>query len=75
METMTGAEFLRKIDSLGRARGVAVRFDPRHGKGAHGTLFYGSRKTTLKGPRKDIGPGLLNAMLRQLGLSRRDLDE
>jgi predicted RNA binding protein YcfA (HicA-like mRNA interferase family) len=72
---MTGAEFLRKITRLGRMRGVAVHFDRRHGKGAHGTLHYGSRKTTLKDPRQEIGTGLLSAMLTQLGLSRRDLDE
>lgn len=72
---MTGAELLRKITKLGRMRGVAVSFDPRHGKGSHGTLHYGSHKTTLKDLRKEIGTGLLNAMLDQLGLSRRDLDE
>ena len=72
---MTGAEFLRKITRLGRVRGVGVRFDRRHGKGSHGTLHYGSRKTTLKDLRQEIGTGLLNAMLTQLGLSRRDLDD
>jgi mRNA interferase HicA len=44
---MTGNEFLRRITRLGRARGIAVRFDRRHGKGSHGTLHYGNRKTTL----------------------------
>jgi hypothetical protein len=72
---MTGAELLRKITRLGRVRGVAVRLDQRHGKGSHGTLHYGSHKTTLKDLRKEIGTGLLSAMLGQLGLSRRDLDE
>jgi hypothetical protein len=46
---MTGNEFLRCIKRLGRMRGIAVGFDQRHGKGSHGTLRYGSRKTTLKG--------------------------
>jgi hypothetical protein len=46
-----------------------------HGKGSHGTLHYGSRKTTLKDLRKEISTGLLHAMLGQLGLSRRDLDD
>jgi mRNA interferase HicA len=72
---MTGAGFLRKITRVGRVRGVVVRFDRRHGKGSHGTLHYGSRKTTLKDLRQEIGTGLLNAMLTQLGLSRRDLDD
>lgn len=72
---MTGNEFLRRITRLGRARGIPVSFDPRHGKGSHGTLHYGSQKTTLKDLRKEIGTGLLGAMLAQLGLSRSDLEE
>jgi mRNA interferase HicA len=72
---MTGNEFLRRINRLGRERGIAVRFDQRHGKGSHGTLHFGSRKTTLKDLRKEIGIGLLRVMLGQLGLSRRELDE
>lgn len=64
---MTGAEFERRIKRLGRLRGVAVVFDHGHGKGSHGRLYYGDR-------RKEIGPGLLNAMLAQLGLSKRDME-
>ena len=72
---MTGNEFLRRIHRLGRQRGINVRFDQRHGKGSHGTLHFGSRKTTLKDLRKEIGTGLLHVMLGQLGLNRSDLDE
>jgi mRNA interferase HicA len=72
---MTGNEFLRRVNRLGRERGIAVRFDQRHGKGSHGTLHFGNRKTTLKDLRKEIGIGLLRVMLGQLGLSRRELDE
>jgi mRNA interferase HicA len=72
---VTGNEFLRRISRLGRARGIAVRFDRRHGEGSHGTLHYGSHKTTLKDLRKEIGTGLLHEMLAQLGLSRHDLEE
>ena len=72
---MTGNDFLRQINRVGRRCGVSVHFDPRHGKGSHGTLYYGGRKTTLKDLKKEIGPGLLLKMLAQLGLSRRDFDE
>jgi mRNA interferase HicA len=75
MGPMTGNEFLRRINRLGRERGIAVGFDQRHGKGSHGTLHFGSRKTTLKDLRKEIGTGLLHAMLSELGLRRRDLDD
>jgi mRNA interferase HicA len=71
---MNGHEFERKIKKVGRRRGVSVSFDPGHGKGSHGRLYYGIRFTTLKDRRKEIGPGLLNAMLDQLGLTRKDLE-
>lgn len=72
---MTGNEFERKIKSLGRKRGAAVSFDRGRGKGSHGRLYYGGRFTTLKDRKKDIGPGLLNAMLAQLGLTKTDLED
>ena len=70
---MTGDEFVRRVRRLGRERGVAARFESRKGKGSHGRLHYGDRFTTVKDRRKEIGEGLLAAMIRQLGLSREDL--
>lgn len=72
---MTGNEFVRRVRRLGRRRGVAVRFEARTGKGSHGRLYYGECFTTLKDRRKEIGPGLLAAMIRQLGLRREDLEQ
>jgi mRNA interferase HicA len=54
---------------------VAVSFDRGPGKGSHGRLYYGNRFTTLKDRKKEIGPGLLSAMLHQLGLTRMDLED
>jgi hypothetical protein len=71
---MNGNEFERKIKKLGQHRGIAVSFDPGHGKGSHGRLYFGSRFTTLKDRKKEIGPGLLKAMLDQLGLTKADLE-
>lgn len=71
---MNGNEFERKIRRIARKRDVQVSFDRGHGKGSHGRLYYGSRFTTLKDRRKEIGPGLLKAMLEQLGLTRDDLE-
>lgn len=70
---MNGAEFIRRVQDLARKTGIAVRIDLRHGKGSHGRLYYGTRFTTVKDRRKELGPGLLHAMLRQLGLTRDDL--
>jgi hypothetical protein len=71
---MNGHEFEKKIKRIGRQRGVLVSFDSGHGKGSHGRLYFGDRFTTLKDRRKEIGPGLLKAMLDQLGLTRTDLE-
>ena len=70
---MTGNELLRRLRKLGRERGVVVRFEEERGKGSHGTLYFGTRATVVKDRRAEIGPGLLHAMLRQLGLRERDL--
>jgi mRNA interferase HicA len=72
---MNGAEFERKIRNLGRRRGIPVSFEGNQGKGSHGRLYYGGRFTTLKDRKKEIGPGLLKAMLDQLALDRRDLEK
>ncbi|MBZ0228843.1 MAG: type II toxin-antitoxin system HicA family toxin [Bauldia sp.] len=53
---------------------MTVSFDTGRGKGSHGRLYYGDRFTTLKDLKKEIGPGLLRAMLDQLGLSKDDLE-
>ena len=70
---MTGNELLRRLRRLGNERGVAVRFNEERGKGSHGTLYFGDRFAVLKDRRAEIAPGLLHAMLRQLGLNQRDL--
>ena len=72
--SIKGAEFVRKIRRLGKSRGIEVRFEKRHGKGSHGTLYYGDRKTIVKDRRKEIGEGLLHAMLGQLGLRKSDFE-
>ncbi len=71
---VNGSEFIRRIKRLGKARAVPVRFETRHGKGSHGRLYYGDRFTTVKDRKKEIGTGLLIAMLRQLGLAPDELD-
>ena len=48
------------------------RVEAKRGKGSHVTLYYGARKTVVKDLRKEVAPGLLSAMIRQLGLTRRD---
>jgi mRNA interferase HicA len=71
---VTGAEFIRRIRRIARERKVEVRFEARKGKGSHGRLYYGNRFTTVKDRKKEIGSGLLQKMLADLGLSRDDLE-
>ena len=69
---VTGREFIERVNRLGRDRGVEVIIDPKRGKGSHVTVYYGSLKTIIKDRRKELGPGLLSSMIRQLGLQRND---
>ena len=69
MVAVRGREFLDRVRNIGRARGVPVRIDTKRGEGSHVTVYYGDRKTVLKDRRKEIPPGLLSAMARQLGLA------
>ena len=67
-------DFIAQVQVIGRARGVPVRIDTKRGKGSHiiVIVYYGARKTVVKDRRKELGSGLLSAMLRQLGLNRDD---
>lgn len=70
---MRGTELIKKINALGRKNGIPVSVDIKRGKGSHRMLHFGGRRTTIKDPRKEIGPGLLAAILRRLGIDRKDL--
>ena len=73
LRSVKGAELIRKLQTLGKQRGVPVRFVAERGKGSHGTLYHADRFTVVKDRKKEISPGLLSAMLAQLRLSRDDL--
>jgi mRNA interferase HicA len=71
---MNGNELYRRLQKIGRQREIEVSFEAERGKGSHGTVRFGDRYTVMKDRRKEIRPGLLHAMLRQLGLTERDLN-
>ena len=47
-----------------------VRFDPSRGKGSHGLLYLGPRRTVVK--RGELKRGTLRAMLKQLDICEED---
>ena len=65
---MSGTEFVRRAKRYARKFDLPFRFDPSVGKGSHGRLHIGGRFTTV--PRKELGKGLLAAMLKDLGMDR-----
>jgi predicted RNA binding protein YcfA (HicA-like mRNA interferase family) len=70
---MTGNEFLRKLKKLAKEHKQSVEFVVHRGKGSHGTVYYGTRFCIMKDPKKEIGPGLLLAMCKQLNIDAQDL--
>ena len=72
LNTIKGREFVKRVSEPGAERAIPVRVEPKRGKGSHVTLYYGPLKTVVKDLRKEVAPGLLSAMIRQLGLSRRN---
>jgi hypothetical protein len=69
-----GNEFVRRIQGLGKERGVEVRWAAYRGKGSHGLLYYGSEMTTVRDLKDEIDKRAYHKMLKQLRLSERDFE-
>jgi mRNA interferase HicA len=67
-EEVRGSEFIRRVQDIGREAGQAVSFVPQRGKGSHGTLYLGSKRTVVRNPKDELKKGTFHAMLKQLGL-------
>ena len=70
---MKGSDFLRKARAFATRNELAYRWVPERGSGSHGTLYVGARFTVVKHLKKQLGPGLLSDMYKQLGLRKEDL--
>lgn len=68
--TMNGTDFVRRARRYARKVGKPFRFDPRHGKGSHGVLYVGDRRTTVK--HGELKPGAFQSMLKQLDIPKED---
>jgi mRNA interferase HicA len=69
---MKGSEFLKKIQKLAKEKSVVCSWHPEKGKGSHGILKYGERRTTLRNLKDELKTGTYHGMLKQLGLTERD---
>jgi mRNA interferase HicA len=73
LKAMRGNELIKKVETLGKERGITVRLDKKRGKGSHQTLYFGERKTIIRNPKDELKTGTDHAMLKQLGISEKDL--
>jgi mRNA interferase HicA len=69
---MTGHEFLKRLAAYAKAHDMETSFVAKRGKGSHGTVYLGGLHTTVKDRKKEIGVGLLRAMLADLGIDPKD---
>lgn len=70
---MRGNEFIRRVQKYAKARRLHCEWHPELGKGSHGLLILGDRRTVVRNPRDELKTGTLRAMLKQLGLSSTDI--
>ena len=68
-----GAEFLRKVKALAKIKRTSYQWNPVRGSGSHGTVYFGDRFSVVKDLNKELGPGLLADMCKQLGIRKEDL--
>jgi mRNA interferase HicA len=70
---MKGSEFLRKLRAVAKRKKLSYRWSRERGVGSHGTIYLGTRFTVVKDLSKELGPGLLADMCKQLGIRKEDL--
>ena len=68
-----GSEFLRKAKVIAKRKRLTFRWVPERGVGSHGTVYIGGQFAVVKDLKKELGPGLLADMCRQLGIRKEDL--
>ena len=65
---MNGREFIRRAQRYARRHRLEFHFDASHGKGSHGTIYIGNRRTTVQ--HGEIQPRTFHGMLRDLDINR-----
>ena len=70
---MRGNEFIRKVQKYAKRNGVAFEWRADRGKGSHGLLILGGRRTVVRNPKDELKTGTFHAMCSQLGIKPSDL--
>lgn len=70
---MKGSELLRRLRALARHRDWTFDWRPDLGKGSHGRLLIEGRRTVIPDLKRELRTGTLQAILKDLGIDRRDL--
>ena len=70
---MRGNEFIRRVQKYAKARSIVCVWHPELGKGSHGVLILGERRTVVRNPKDELKTGTLHAMFKQLGLLKHDI--
>jgi mRNA interferase HicA len=71
---MNGSEFIKQLKKLAKQKNKSVVLEQRRGKGSHATLFYGDKFTIIRNLKDELKTGTYNAMLKQLGITKRDFE-
>lgn len=71
---LKGSEFVRRVQKSGKEKGIHAEYRAERGKGRHGTLYFGSRRTIVRNLKDELKTGTLHAMLKQPGPKRTDLE-
>jgi mRNA interferase HicA len=61
------------VHGYAKTRGLRFEWRPDLGKGSHGVLILGERRTVVRDPKDERKTGTLHAMLKQLGLPRDEI--
>jgi mRNA interferase HicA len=67
-----GNEFIRLVQRHAKREGLAFEWRPDRGKGSHGVLILGDRRTVVRNQKDELKTGTYHAMLKQLGLTDKD---
>jgi mRNA interferase HicA len=70
-----GSEFIRRVQRHAKSRGLRFDWRPDLGKGSHGILILGERRTVVRNSKDELKTGTLHAMIKQLGLSSGDIEK